>query len=167
MKGLSPKSRPGSLLCPRCEGRRLDVRGHGSARCDSRGGVVSGATLEALRQIAALPETLGSLACECDYPEMRRLPDGTRHCLACGSEVVPLDTHATPSESHRHGEAWWAGWMHGHFGERDNFVYNPNLAKWEAPSDRLDYYRGHRLGSETRCRDRGAPLLARARKVAP
>ena len=27
---------------------------------------------------------------------------------------------------------------------------NPNLAKWEAPSDRLDYYRGHRAGSEAR-----------------
>ena len=167
MKGSTLKSRPDSLLCPLCEGRRLDARGHGSARCDSCGGVVSGATLEALRQIADLPEAQGSHACECGHPEMRRLPDGTCHCPACRSEVVPLDTHATLSKSHRHGEAYWAGLMDGHFGEKDNFVYNPNLAKWQAPSDRLDYYRGHRVGSETRCWDRGAPLLARARKVAP
>ena len=27
---------------------------------------------------------------------------------------------------------------------------NPNLAKWEASSDRLDYYQGHRAGGEAR-----------------
>jgi uncharacterized Zn finger protein (UPF0148 family) len=55
---------------------------------------VSGETLEALRQIIALPDALRSHACECGHPEMRLLPDGTRHCPSCGSEVVPLDAQA-------------------------------------------------------------------------
>jgi ribosomal protein L37AE/L43A len=46
--------------------------------------------LEALREIAALPDALGSHACECGHPEMRRLPDGVFHCPACGCEVLPL-----------------------------------------------------------------------------
>jgi hypothetical protein len=65
MKGLSLRSRAGSLVCPLCEGHKLKARGHNSARCDSCGGIVSGATLEALRQITALPDALGSHACEC------------------------------------------------------------------------------------------------------
>jgi len=84
---------------------------------------------------------------------MRRLPDGTRHCPACGSEVLPGDAQATLWE---HSEAWWAGWMDAHFGERVSFVDNPNLANWEAPSERLDYYRGHRAGSEA-CRANEKP----------
>ena len=119
--------------------------------------------LEALRRIAGLQEVLGRHACECGHPEMRRLPDGVFHCPSCGSEVLPIDAHGALSE---HSEAWWAGWMDGHFGERASFACNPNLTKWEAPSERLDYYSGHRAGSETR-RDRSRPLLARARKVGP
>jgi hypothetical protein len=46
--------------------------------------------LEALREIAALPDSLGSHACECGHPEMRLLPDGVFHCPACGCEVLPL-----------------------------------------------------------------------------
>jgi ribosomal protein L37AE/L43A len=92
MKGLSLRSRAGSLVCPLCEGHKLKERGHNSARCDSCGGIVSGATLEALRQITALPDALGSHACECGYPEMRRLPDGVFHCSDCGSEVLPLES---------------------------------------------------------------------------
>jgi hypothetical protein len=34
--------------------------------------------------------------------------------------------------------------------EKGSFVDYPNLAKWENPSDRLAYYRGHRAGSEAR-----------------
>jgi len=97
---------------------------------------------------------------------MRRLPDGTRHCPSCGSEVLPTDARATLSESDKRGEAWWAGWLDGHFGKSACFVDTTKLAKCEAPSERLDYYRGHRAGSETR-RDRSGPLLARARKVEP
>jgi uncharacterized Zn finger protein (UPF0148 family) len=149
MKGSSLRSRSGSLVCPLCEVHELDARGHSSARCGSCG-IVSGAMLEALRQITDVPDALGSHACECGHPEMRRLPDGTRHCPSCGSEVLPIDAHATPSEPDERSEAWWAGWMDARFGERASFACNPNLAKWKAPSDRLDYYRGHRAGSEAR-----------------
>jgi len=105
--------------------------------------------LETLRSISALPDVLGKHACEeCGHPEMRYLPDGVFHCPACGSEVVPIDARTTPSKPDEHGEAYQAGWVDGRFGERDGFVDNLNLAQWEAPSDRLDYYRGHRAGSE-------------------
>jgi hypothetical protein len=168
MKGSSLASRPGSLVCPLCEAYELNVCGHSSARCDSCGGLVSGVSLETLRQITDLPDALGGHACECGHPEMRCLPDGTRHCPACGSEVVPIDASSTHSEPEGHGEAWWAGWLDGHFAERGSFVYNPNLARWLTPSDRLDYYRGHRAGSEMRWvkSDPGA-RAARARKVEP
>jgi hypothetical protein len=124
---------------------------------------VSGPMLETLRQITDLPEALGNHACECGHPEMRRLPDGTRHCPSCGSEVVPVDAQPILSE---HGEAWRAGWADGRFGELSTFACNPNLARWAAPSDRLAYYRGHRAGSETR-RERSGRLLAGARNVEP
>jgi hypothetical protein len=48
------------------------------------------------------------------------------------------------------GLAYWSGWADGRFGDRGSFVDNPNLAKWEASSDRLAYYTGHRAGSEAR-----------------
>lgn len=91
MKGLTLRSRAGSLVCPLCEVDKLKARGHSSASCASCGGIVSGATLEALRQIIALPDALGNHACECGHPEMRRLPDGVFHCSDCGSEVLPLE----------------------------------------------------------------------------
>ena len=166
MKSLSLVSRSDSLVCPLCEAGELRPVGNGAMRCGSCDGSLGGAILETLRRITDLPEALGSHACECGHPEMRRLPDGTHHCPSCGSEVLPIDAHVSLSEPDERGEAWWAGWMDGHVGERASFACNPNLAKWEAPSDRLDYYRGHRAGSETRW-DRSAPLLARARKVEP
>jgi uncharacterized Zn finger protein (UPF0148 family) len=166
MKGSTLKSRAGSLVCPLCEGHKLSAQGQGSARCASCGSIVSGATLEALRRIADLPDAMGRHACECGHPEMRLLPDGTHHCPACGSEVVPLDARATLWEPEERGRAWWAGWMDGRFGELSSFACNPNLARWEEPSERLDYYRGHRAGSEAGW-DRSDPLLARARKVEP
>jgi hypothetical protein len=120
-------------------------------RCESCGGRLSGAMLETLRGICTLPDVLGRHACEeCGHPEMRRLPDGVFHCPACRSEVVPIDASLIPSRADEHGMAYWAGWGDSRFGERGSFVDNPNLAKWENPSDRLDYYRGHRAGSEVR-----------------
>jgi hypothetical protein len=79
-----------SLVCPSCEVGELRTFGTGSMRCESCGEHLSGAMLEALRQIAALPDALGSHACECGHPQMRLLPDRTFHCPACGSEVLPL-----------------------------------------------------------------------------
>ena len=98
MKDPSLESRPGSLVCPQCEVHKLDARDQSSARCDSCGGIVSGVMLVALRQITDLPDAMGSHACECGHPEMRRLSDGTHHCPACGSEVVPIDARTTLAE---------------------------------------------------------------------
>jgi hypothetical protein len=53
--------------------------------------------LETLRRISALPNALGSHACECGHPEMRLLPDGVFHCPACGSEVLPINGPSTLS----------------------------------------------------------------------
>lgn len=166
MKDLSLVSGPDSLVCPLCESGGLRPCRNGSMRCESCGRHLGGAMLETLRRITDLPEALESHACECGHPEMRRLPGGTHHCPSCGSEVLPIDAHVILSDPDERSEAWWAGWMDAHFVERASFACNPNLAKWEAPSERLDYYRGHRAGSETHW-ERSDPLLARARKVEP
>jgi hypothetical protein len=92
VKGSSIASKPCSLVCALCEAGKLHTLGHDQARCDSCRGSLSGAMLEALREIATLPETVGSHACECGHPEMRLLPDGVFHCPACGCEVLPLAT---------------------------------------------------------------------------
>ncbi len=91
-------SRPGYLLCPVCgSGELLPLAGvvvAGSgllAGCDSCGLAFNGAVVGTLKQIVALPDALGKHACEeCAHPEMRCLPDGTFHCPACGSEVLPV-----------------------------------------------------------------------------
>jgi ribosomal protein L37AE/L43A len=90
VKGASRVSRPTSLVCPSCEVGELWPFGTESMRCESCGEGLSGAMLETLQQVAALPDALGSHACECGHPQMRRLPDGVFHCPACGSEVLPL-----------------------------------------------------------------------------
>jgi ribosomal protein L37AE/L43A len=144
-------SRSGSLICPLCEASELRPSGRDSARCESCAGPVSGAVLGTLRGISTLPDALGKHACEeCGHPEMRRLPDGTFHCPACRSEVLPSDACSTPSRTEERARAYWAGWVDGRFGERGSFVDNPNLARWENPSERLAYYRGHRAGSGAR-----------------
>jgi ribosomal protein L37AE/L43A len=89
VRGMSLASRPDSLVCPLCEAGQLRSCGIGSMRrCESCGAPLSGAMLETLRGICALPDALGTHACECGHPEMRRLPDEVFHCPACGSEVV-------------------------------------------------------------------------------
>jgi hypothetical protein len=150
VKSSSLASRRDFFVCPLCEAGELRPARQGSARCASCTGLVSEAMLEMLRQITDLPDALGSHACECGHPEMRRLPDGTFHCPACRSEVMPLGTSPIAQESGEHTKAYWTGWIDGRFGEKSSFVDNPNLARWKDPSDRLDYYRGHRAGSEAR-----------------
>src|SRR5918995_2163767 len=85
-------SRPNRIVCPACGSGRLQLQGLEPARCDSCGFSVEDAMFRTLEQIAALPDALGAHACECDHPEMRRLPDGVFHCPACRSEVIPLRT---------------------------------------------------------------------------
>jgi ribosomal protein L37AE/L43A len=92
MKGSSRRvSRAHAIVCPRCEIGEIKTYGLAEASCDFCGRAVNGAVLESLRQIASLPEAVGSHACECGHPEMRRLPDGVYRCPACGSEVLPLN----------------------------------------------------------------------------
>jgi ribosomal protein L37AE/L43A len=148
MRSSSVASRSDSLVCPLCEASKLHPSDRDSMRCESCGGRLSGAMLKTLWRISALPDVLGRHTCECGHPEMRRLPDGVFHCPACGSEVLPIDAASTPSKPNEHSEPSWAGWVDGRFAERGSFVDNPNLAKWGNLSDRLDYYRGHRAGSE-------------------
>jgi ribosomal protein L37AE/L43A len=78
------------LICPFCEAHELRPFGHNSARCEYCGGILGGPLLETLSRIIELPDALGSHACECGHPEMRRLPDGVYRCPACGSEVLPV-----------------------------------------------------------------------------
>jgi ribosomal protein L37AE/L43A len=158
MRGSSLASRPDSLVCPLCEVGKFYPSGQDSMRCRSCGSHLHGAMLETLRQITALQDTLGNHACECGHPEMRLLPDGTYHCPACGTEVSPADVPWTPSKSEEDCLAYQSGWADGRFGERGSFVDNLNFAKWEAPSDRLDYYRGHRAGTEARQAAEGGRL---------
>jgi hypothetical protein len=150
MKTSSLASRPGSLVCPMCEVSELYPTGQGTMRCRSCRTYLHEAMLETLRGISALPDTLGSHACECGHPEMRHLPDGTYHCPSCGSEVLPIDVSLPPAESDDYGLAYWSGWADGRYREMGSFADNPNLGRWEAPSDRLAYYQGHRAGSEVR-----------------
>jgi hypothetical protein len=56
-------------------------------------------------------------------------------------------------KSQGHSSAYWYGWKDGRYGEPCCFTDNQRLAGLKAPSDRLDYYRGHRAGYETRLRD--------------
>jgi hypothetical protein len=149
MKRPTLTSRPDSLLCPICETGKLPSSTHDDTMsCQWCGGHLSGEVLESLRQITTLPDTLGIHPCECGHPEMRVLPDGTYHCPSCGSEVLPIGAPPIRSIVYEHGTAYWAGWIDGQFGESGSFADNPNLARWEDPSDRIDYYRGHRTGSK-------------------
>ena len=127
MKSSSLVSRSDSLVCPLCEADRLRRSGNDLQRCGSCGGCVSGLMLETLEQITALPDALGRHACECGHPEMRCLPDGTYHCPACGSEVLPLCASPTEWESYPRGEAYWAGWLDGCFRESTNVKSSAQL----------------------------------------
>jgi len=123
-------SRSRSLICSLCEAGKLQPSGQDSAQCDSCAGPVSGAMLEPLRQMVTLPDALGKHACEeCDHPEMRRLPDGTYHCPACRSEVLPVGAPSSSSRSDEHAQAYWAGWVEGHFGVIGSFTDNPSLSR--------------------------------------
>jgi ribosomal protein L37AE/L43A len=155
VNATSSASRLDSLVCPLCEVGKLRPSDRDSVRCESCGGRLSGAMPRTLSQITALPDALGSHACEeCSHPEMRRLPGGVFHCPACGSEVLPFDAPSASTRPEQHGAAYWAGWVDGRFGEGGSFVDNSNLVRWEDPFDRLAYYQGHRAGSEAR-REKG------------
>jgi hypothetical protein len=146
-KRIHTSSRVGSMVCLACGVGELRHDEIGIVRCGGREGALDGGMLEALVQIAALPEALGSRPCECGHPEMGLLPEGTVHCPSCGSEVPPAGSSAAPCVT---TEAYLCSWEDGLFGEARSFARNENLPKFGAPHERLDYYRGHRAGRETR-----------------
>ena len=148
MKGSSLSSRAGSLVCPPCEVHNLEARDQSSAHCDSCGGLVSGAMLESLRRVTGLPEALVRHVCECGHPEMRLLPDGTHHCRACGSEVLPLSALPIDWRSCDRGEVYFVGWLDSCVAGSDSFVDYPNMPWWEDSSERLIFCRGHRADHE-------------------
>jgi ribosomal protein L37AE/L43A len=141
-----------TLICPFCVEATLRSFGRNSARCELCGGVLGGELLVTLHQIAVLPAAAGRHACECGHPEMKLLPDGVSRCPACGSEVTPVSADPTISKPPDHSEAYWCGWLDSRYGKPACFTGNRQLSKWDAPSDRLDYYRGHRAGREARLR---------------
>ena len=87
----SKASKSHHIVCPFCESGELISVGPGSARCRSCGLPLLGSTLETLRDVISLPDTLGAHACDCGHPEMRELPDRWFHCPACRSEVLPIE----------------------------------------------------------------------------
>ena len=139
-----------SLTCPFCEACELRPFGHNAVRCGSCGGILNGALLETLHQIAGLPDAVGRHACECGHPEMRHLPDDVYWCPACGSEVLPVTAPPVTWKSTERSGAYWCGWLDGRYRDIGSFTRNPRLANWVTSSDRLDYYRGHRDGREAR-----------------
>ena len=48
------------------------------------------------------------------------------------------------------GKAYQRGWIAGRYGELGRFTENHRLAEWQEASERLEYYRGHRAGRQTR-----------------
>ena len=139
-----------SIICPCCGINELERSADGVVGCSRCDRPISTQVLKSLEHIASLPDALGSHACECGHPEMRRLGDGVLWCPGCGSEVVPLSASEMRSESESVSEAYRCGWADGLFGSTESFVHNGELGRWEDAQDRLDYYQGHRAGRTIR-----------------
>jgi LSD1 subclass zinc finger protein len=89
MSAIATKKVP--LVCPSCEVYLMQAVGNSQARCSVCGFELVGEMLKTLVAILALPEALGTHACEeCEHPQMRCLPDGIFHCPACHAEVTPI-----------------------------------------------------------------------------
>jgi hypothetical protein len=56
----------------------------------------------------------------------------------------------TTKNARNHSRARWCGWFDGLYGPTGCFAENRRLTEWDAPSSRLDYYRGHRADREAR-----------------
>jgi ribosomal protein L37AE/L43A len=149
-KQICISSHTNSIICPCCGINEVERSSQGVARCDRCDRPIGMQLLQTLEQIVSLPDALGSHACECGHPEMRRLDDGVMWCPACGSEVLPLTASPITPEFESMSEPYRCGWADGLFGKTGSFVYNDGLARWEDPHERLDYYRGHRAGRAIR-----------------
>jgi hypothetical protein len=106
VKYSAPSSNTRYIVCPLCEVGELHAFGGDSARCGYCGCLLGSEALDTLREIVSLPDALGSHACECGHPEMRRLPDGVFHCPACGLEMLPIKDHAFLPEAANRSDAY-------------------------------------------------------------
>ena len=88
-----------SIICRCCGIEELERSAYGEARCSRCDRPISPQVLKTLEQIVSLPDAIGSHACECGHPEMRRLADGVLWCPGCGSEVLPFSASEARSES--------------------------------------------------------------------
>jgi ribosomal protein L37AE/L43A len=94
-----------SIICPCCGIDELERSAEGAARCTRCDRPIGTQVLKTLEQIVSLPDAMGSHACECGHPEMRRLADGVLWCPGCGSEVLPFSASPMRSESGSTSEA--------------------------------------------------------------
>jgi ribosomal protein L37AE/L43A len=94
-----------SIICPCCGINELERSAAGVVGCSRCERPISKQMLETLEQIVSLPDAIGSHACECGHPEMRRLADGVLWCPGCGSEVLPFSASEMRAESRLTSEA--------------------------------------------------------------
>ena len=99
-------SNTNSIICPCCGISELERSAEGVTHCTRCDRSLSEQMLKTLEQIVSLPDAVGSHACECGHPEMRRLADGVMWCAGCGSEVLPLSASPLRSESESTSEAY-------------------------------------------------------------
>ena len=126
-------SGPRHIVCPVCGSGELQQRGPElGAGCDSCGLSVGGEIFRTLGQIAALPDAVGSHACEeCGDPEMRCLPDGVFHCPACGSEVLPIEIPLDPERTHLGSASAWDTGGGSHPGAHTSLrIYSEESEGW-------------------------------------
>ncbi len=116
-------------------------RGEGGASCCERCDLSRDENVvEALGQVASLPDAAGSHPRGCGHPEMRLLPDGIFHCPSCGTEATPT------------GAAGRTGPL-----SRPRASPNDGLKRWEVPFDRLRFYQGYRAGREALLSETASP----------
>jgi len=141
------------INCPHCERGQVQPEDPTLARCPTCGHASDEWVLKTLAEIASLPDAAKTHACEaCAHPQMRRLPDGTFWCPACGEEVLSLEATLVLWEFRQESEAYRRGWLEGYLlGEAGAFPSSTRPVGWQGThEERLDYYRGHRAGFQER-----------------
>ena len=140
------------INCPHCERGQVQPEDPTLTRCPACGRAPDEWILKTLTEIASLPDAKGTHACEaCAHPQMRRLPDESFWCPACGQDILSLEATLALWEFRQESEAYRQGWLEGYLlGEAGDFSSSTQLVRWEGAHERLDYYRGHRAGSQER-----------------
>jgi ribosomal protein L37AE/L43A len=141
------------INCPHCERGQVQPEDPTLTRCPACGRAPEGWIVKMLEEITSLPDATGTHACEeCGHPQMRRLPDETFWCPGCGQEILSLEATLALWEFRQEGEAFRRGWLDGYLlGEATNLSSSTQLVRGQGVhEERLEYYRGHRAGSQER-----------------